>query len=232
MSIHVGTDVYGRVKKVSGTPVVTKFAMFQFFPIYPVQSFYYTGAGHTETVGVTLLAGSQSVAILGIPLASVDMASVMVAYVRAVSVTLIVFGFIFTLLDIVIRTNGGRQPDAFAAAALKIMQVGLAGGTIVGLLTYVIPLTSSRERAIRRYVAEILVVSADPARVPADVSARLVEQAKMSCQSARDTRKQLIVQLIETRAKMAQAMDAYGMESKTDELLDLLKQTERFAVNP
>lgn len=37
--VHVvaGTDTYGRVKCVLGTPIVTKFAMFQLLPLYPAR---------------------------------------------------------------------------------------------------------------------------------------------------------------------------------------------------
>ncbi len=39
-SVTVGSDVYGAVRKVGTTPIVTKFAMFQFLPVFPIESYY------------------------------------------------------------------------------------------------------------------------------------------------------------------------------------------------
>ncbi len=36
MGLIVGTDLYGRVKKVEGISVVTTFGMLQFLPLYPI----------------------------------------------------------------------------------------------------------------------------------------------------------------------------------------------------
>jgi hypothetical protein len=38
MFITSGSDTYGRVKTVGGVPVVSKFFMLQFLPLYPLQS--------------------------------------------------------------------------------------------------------------------------------------------------------------------------------------------------
>lgn len=171
-TIHAGTDTYGRVKSVAGTPIVTKFAMLQFFPLYPLQSFYYRGAGPSQSAGIPFFAYTRSVAINGIPLASVDATSVMIAYARGVFAALAVVGFIVILPGILVLT--GERLDPFAMVATVGLLMLLVTGIVGGLLTYLIPLTPPRERRIREYCAELLGVSADPARVPPEMSGLLV----------------------------------------------------------
>ena len=88
--IHVtaGTDVYGAVRSVNGTPIVTKFAMLQFFPLYPVQSFYLRRLGRRSRTGVPLIAGTETRDIVGIPCNRINFLSALVAYLRAIGATL------------------------------------------------------------------------------------------------------------------------------------------------
>jgi hypothetical protein len=113
-SIHVvsGTDTYGRVKTVSGTPIVTKFAMLQLLPIYPIQSFYSTGSGPTETTGIPFLASTKSVPIHGFPLASLDLISVLLAYVRAACGLFLIVDFIAGMMFLVMGQPPGGGDGA------------------------------------------------------------------------------------------------------------------------
>jgi hypothetical protein len=222
MAISAGTDTYGRVKAVCGTPIVTKFAMLQFLPVFPLQSFYFLGAGATETTGIPLLASSQSAVIYGIPLASVDTTSVFMAYARGVFGALAVCGFIVIVPGIMYLT--GENLDDFAILATRGLLIALIVGIVGGLLTYAIPVTPRREREIRQYCAEVLGVSADPARVQADWGVMIEEFVNQSSWPQGDPRIQLLRELVFTRAKIAKAIDPVRMELKTDELLEELRR--------
>ena len=137
--IDVGTDTYGRVKSVSGTPIVTSFFMCNGLPVYPLRSYYFVGAGPTESSGIPVLAGTQSTAIVGIPLASVDVASVVMAYVRGLCGALVVLGSIVIVFGIMVRN--GNPPNASLMAAVRVILTLFVIGAVGGLLTYAIPLT-------------------------------------------------------------------------------------------
>ena len=115
--ISAGTDTYGRVKAVAGTPIVTKFAMLQLLPLYPLQSFYFTGTGPIETTGVPFLASTTSVAIKGIPLATLDVTSVVMAYARGVFGGLAIVGFMVIVPGIMSLT--GENLDDFAMTVTR-----------------------------------------------------------------------------------------------------------------
>ncbi len=228
MPITVGTDTYGRVKTVAGTPIVTKFAMLQMVPIYPVQSFYFAGVGPTRWSGIPFIAGSQSSAIHGIPLAAVDRMSVVVAYARGLCAILFLLGFVPLLIGGIMSISG-PPPDRFARIAMVVCAIIFFIGAIGGLLTYTLARTPAREHAIRHYCAELLGISADPARVPADISARLDQLADERCRCDATTRNRLLLQLIAVRAKIAQDVEIDRMELKTDELLAHLQHADRVA---
>jgi hypothetical protein len=220
--VAAGTDTYGRVKKVSGTPVVTKFTMLQFLPLFPLQSFYFTGQGPVERTGIPLLASSQSVHLYGVPLASVDRTSVVIAYARALFAALVTLGMIGAMMGIM-ALNNPRPPDEFARIMLTVLLGSLVIGVLGGILTYVIPLTPRRERAIRQHCAVLLGVSADPARVPAKLSAALIQYAAEKSEDDTNPATTLVFELIQTRANIAQGTDKDVMEAKTDELLESLR---------
>jgi hypothetical protein len=79
--VHMGTDTYGKVKQVGPTAVVTKFAMVSGMPLLPLESYYYAGTGEEE--GIPILMTMRKVH--GLPLARLNMLSVVIAYARAVS---------------------------------------------------------------------------------------------------------------------------------------------------
>lgn len=227
--VHVsaGTDTYGRVKNVAGTPIVTKFAMLQFLPLYPLQSYYYTGAGPTKTTGVPFLASTQSTAIHGVPLATLDTASVLMAYARGIFATLAIVGFIVIVPGIMYLT--GERLDPLAIIAMQVLMTSFIVGVVGGLLTYAIPLTPRREREIRQHCAELLNVGADPACVPPELSAAFAEYVTRTYRKAEDPRTRFLGELVLTRDIIAQGHDATRLEIKTDELLDQLRQCPRIA---
>ena len=79
--VSVGTEIYGRVKQVGSTPVVTKFWALSLMPIVPLQSYYFIRFGQRKSQGCPFLAESYSTAIVGIPLVRLDRLSVVISYV-------------------------------------------------------------------------------------------------------------------------------------------------------
>jgi hypothetical protein len=220
-----GTDTYGRVKTVSGTPIVTKFRMLQGLPLYPLQSFYFVGTGPAETTRMPFLVSETYVAIKGIPLATVDRTSVVMAYARGVLGVLAILGFMVIIPGIMHLM--GERLDDLAMIATGALLICFFTGTVGGLITYALPLTPRREREIRQYCAELLGVSADPARVERETSASLTKYVDEHYRLADNPRTHLIRQLIATRAMIAQSTDSDRMEAKTDELLERLKHADR-----
>ena len=113
---------------VGRTPTVTKFAMFQFLPIYPLESYYFTCTDSTEMTGVPFLASSQAVVINGVPLARVDPISVAIASVRATLAAMIVFGFMSTV-PITMTFTGEHL-----VRVTMIMMCGLIACSIFGVI--------------------------------------------------------------------------------------------------
>jgi hypothetical protein len=225
ITVSAGTDTYGRVKNVSGTPIVTKFAMLQFLPIYPLRSFYFSRSGPTEIEGVPLVAGTRSTTIIGIPLASLDIASVLLAYVRGLFGAFVLVGFVVLLIPGFMYLTGehaGGLPTNFLRGVLALFLAGALGG----LLTYAIPLTTRREKDIRRYCGELLGIAADPARVTSEASAKLAGHVEALSPSGEPSRAALIRELVMTRAKIASSSDIEHIEKRTDELLDQLRHLE------
>lgn len=225
ISVHVGSDTYGRVKAVSGVPIVTKFAMFQALPVFPLQSFYRTAADVVVDSGIPFIGSSQSTELVGIPLAALDKTSVLLAYVRAFFATLIVAGSVVLIPGTMHLM--GEQLDDFAKNAAIALLGSLAIGICGGALTYIVPLTSRRERDIRQFCAELLGVAADPARVPVEIAQGWLARIEADLDALDHRRKRLIRDLIVTRAMSAQSSDAYSVETRTEELLDELRQLER-----
>lgn len=229
VTVSAGTDTYGRVKSVCGTPIVTKFAMLQALPLYPLQSFYFVGTGRSEIVGVPFIASSQSEAIHGISLSHVDTTSVVMAYARGIFGALAIIGSI-AMVPIIIHFTGERL-DQIAWIATYGLLTSLVVGAVGGLLTYAIPLTSRREREIRTFCTVLLGISADPARVPPDIALQLQQRVELCDDLEDDSRTATIRQLIAVRAKIGQAMDVDQMERKTDELLAVLTTADRNAAH-
>jgi hypothetical protein len=147
------------------------------------------------------------------------------AYVRGVFAALALVGFLAIVPGIMYLT--GEHLNEPAMIAMKGLLISLGTGTLVGLLTYLIPLTPRRERDIRRYCAELLGVSADPARVSSDTSALIADWLKEPLQSEDTTRTQTIRELISTRLKLSQSKDKNIFEKQTDDLIEQLRRIEK-----
>lgn len=223
--LAIGTDVFGRVKRVADTSIVTKFAIFQFLPMFPLESYYLSSLGKERFEGIPLIAGAHSREINGWPLASLDWTSVIVAYVRAVAALLVLPGAIWPIVLLMYFLQ--RVPlDQFAIvttwACLALAAVGGAGG----LASYALVRTPGRERAIRRYAGELLGIGADPARLRLDLVAALAAIIRDSSFVDEDTRSALIRELIATRLEIAERGPLANLESRTDQLLRQLERWE------
>jgi hypothetical protein len=149
MTLTAGTDTYGRVKTVDGVPIVTKFVMFQFVPIYPLQSFYFFGSSESKTSGIPLIASTHTTTFQGMALARIDRLSCLMAYTRSVFAALALFGFLAIVPGIMYFT--GEYLDSFALLVTKGLAISFVVGVLGGLTTYMIPLTT------RSYGLETLV---------------------------------------------------------------------------
>jgi hypothetical protein len=228
-----GTDTYGRVKPVGGTPIVTKFAMLHFLPLYPLQSYYFLGRGKPKWFGIPFVARSHTVAIDGIPLARLDRVSVAMAYLRGLLGALVLVGFLSIVPGIM--HLAGEHLDDFAMIMLRGMLFSLAIGSIGGLLTYALPLTSRREHGTRTYCGSILGICIDPARVPVSTAAMIQDHLNDlgltdPVDPDKDARSDDARALVLARAQIALGLDRYELERKTDELLDRLNHLERVKV--
>ena len=226
MAIIAGTDTYGRVKTVGGIPIVTKFAMLHFLPLFPRRSFYYFGEGQTKFSGVPFVASMTSTAIKGIPLTRVDRMSVVMAYVRGVFGTLAVIGC-FSIFPLVSYLAGGPPLDDVAVMFTYVLIACLVIGMVGGLLTYAVPLTSKRELSIRKRCGELLGVCVDPARVPPEIAIELEKYGQRRASRSNDEqispRIDCIRKLIAVRSRVVRKhQEADRWERKTDELLDEL----------
>lgn len=218
MGLIAGTDLYGRVKKVEGTPVVTTFAMLQFLPLYPIQSFYLLGTGPTKSEGIPFIASSQSVAIHGIPLARIDRWSVGAAYVRVIFAIAFAGSFLGSFLTVVSQLTQHHVP---ANREAPIWFGVLAVSTVGGLLTYVCSRGPRREHLIRKYCGELLGICVDPARVSSEMC-QVFEQdlSQRSIDGAdEETRQATLQSLVRIRLRIAKEIDQTDLELKTDELL-------------
>jgi hypothetical protein len=227
--MHVGVDTYGKVKSVGGTPIVTKFFMVSAFPVYPLESFY-SSRVHKEAIdGVPFL--GHTLYITGIPLARIDRASVLIAYLRGVCGALMVVGFLGSIFMAIPLLMGPQGMVVDPVKTLYGALSTLALGIVCGALTYFIPLTSQRERSIRSYCGELLGFCADPARIRPDLAAEMWQEQLHGASPADMTEASLsrlnyLLQLIEARCQIAHGQKVRELEQNTDELLERLQQCD------
>ena len=227
--MHCDLETYGKVKVVGGTPIVTKFFMVNLFPVYPLQSYYFSHVNKEAMDEVPFLGFRLSIS--GIPLARIDRTSVVIAYLRGVCGVLVAIGFLGSIFMAVPLLMGEQGMLVDPKKTLDGMLCGLAIGAVVATLTYVLPLTTRRERRIRRYCGELLGFCADPARVRADLAAEMWQDqlqrstaAEMS--EAALSRLNYLLQLIQARCQIAKGQSVQQMEQTTDELLERLQQCD------
>jgi hypothetical protein len=227
-----GTDTFGRVKSVGGTPIITKFAMLQFLPVFPLESFYFTARGKPRVSGIPFVVLSHSAAIYGIPLARVSRTSVAMAYIRGGFGAMTIVGFLAMVPGMMHLM--GEPLDDLAMMGLRGLVASIAVGSLGGLLTYLVRLTSRRERRIRSACGTVLGICVDPAVVPAataqGIEASLHDPVLCeSMESAEESRIGVILRLVVTRARMARGLGVEEAERDTDELLDRLEHLDRMA---
>ncbi|MEM7315194.1 MAG: hypothetical protein AAF497_18790 [Planctomycetota bacterium] len=214
MNVTSGTDTYGRVKTVGGTPIVTKFAMFESIPLYPLRSYYFISHGETRTRSVPFLSTTEEVEVNGIPLAVVDRTSVTMAYLRGLFSIMILFGCI-SMVPIMMHFSGTRL-DQLAQLFTGILLGSLAIGIIGGSLTYLVP-TPKREEKIREYCGYAIGICVDPARVTVDRAIAIGEQ--FATLGGLESRNSAIAELVVCRARIAEGNNVSALETRTDELL-------------
>lgn len=232
VTLIVGTDTFGRVKSVGGTPIITKFAMLQFLPLFPLQSFYFTAMGKPQVSGIPFVVLSKSAAIYGIPLARVSRTSVAMAYIRGGFGAMTIVGFLAMVPGMMYLM--GEPLDDLALMALRGLVTSFAVGSLGGLLTYLVPLASRRERRIRSACGVVLGICVDPARVPVatveGLEASLEDPVlRETMESAKESKIGIILRLIVARARMARGLGVEEAERDTDELLDRLEHLDRMA---
>lgn len=224
----LGTCTLGHVKEIAGTPVVTKFVMLQALPIYPLESYYYSGETPGETYWLPFIVTIQSTDVHGPVLTRLDWHSVAMAYLRGICLAI---GFVgFLALIPYVRYLTGEQLTVLEKSTFPIILSCFTTACVVGWLSYRVPVTPTRERRIRQYCGEQLGIGVDPARVSAEVAANMEARVARNTPSENDdqARVSLIHQLVTARANIAQGIDTRAMEQKTDELLTHLVQWDRY----
>ena len=224
--ISAGSDTYGRVKSVDGTPIVTKFVMLSAFPLLPIESFYFAGFRRTELTGVPGLAWVEATKFNGLPLAQIDRLSVVMAYFRGFCGALALIGFIAIVPGIMWLT--GEHLDRLAIIFTRVLVGCLAVGTTCGLLSYLLPFqVSAREQAIRRACTDIVGIAADPALLKptaAEAIERflsgelLQEKGDGLAADARELKRQLV----DARLRIALSEPREPLERRTDQILAAL----------
>jgi hypothetical protein len=225
--VTVGSDTYGRVKKVGSTPIVTKFGMLSGFPVFPLESFYFAGFGETTSEGIPFLAQSHSTAIEGIPLARVDKLSVFMAYARGLFGTMTIVGFIGAFMIFMTWITGEQINDRMSTIATGVGAC-LGLGIVAGACTYFVPFQMTRrERNIRRLCGTILGIAADPARVRGDFARSIERSLDGGLIVAGQT--EILSELVRTRLRIALGEARLPLEDLTDELLERVRAQEQIS---
>lgn len=214
----VGTQTYGRVKTVKRVPIVTQFLIFHQLPIFPLQSAY--DLSYVRTQDVPFNAQSGDTPINGLTLSRIDFTSVLIAYARYFFGGLAVLGGLVSgILTAGVLT--GQEVDGVGLTILKVFAVIFAVGIAGTVLTYWLPLLSSRDRKIRERCSELLVIAIDPARISASDCVSISQFMAKNSQTL-DQRAQLIAALVSARIAIANDQNVAQMERETDKLLNQL----------
>jgi hypothetical protein len=194
-----------------------------------LESYYFSRVDKEGIDGMPFL--GHTLSITGIPLARIDRTSVFIAYLRGICGALMIIGFIgsiFMAIPLLMGPHGmAVDPVKTLYGALGLFALGVA----VGALTYVLPLTTRRERRIRMYCGELLGFCADPARVRADLAAEMWQEqvqgaTAVDMTEAAMSRLNYLLQLIQARCEIAHGQRVEQMEQTTDEVLERLRQCD------
>ncbi len=235
MWVTAGTDVYGAVRRVDRTPIVTKFAMLQLLPIWPIESYYLSRTGKKSGLMIPLLGGHTKTPIVGLRLARVDKLSVLMSYVRALAAALALFGSTGVMFGLIFALTGGHA-DEFARIAFAVCLGCLALGVMIALPTYYFTwITPIRDQQIRRACRQWLGLAADMAQVDAATAHLLSPTIRqfLSQRGIDDTVTNfqrlasvppdvLALQLLWMRTQLALGGDRQTLETASDELINAL----------
>lgn len=222
MFVHmtIGSDTYGRVKSINGVPVITKFGMFNFLPIFPIASFYYLGNLTQRSQGIPLLASSTTTTFSGLQLAKLDKLSVTLAYVRGFFATLAVVGFISIVPIIMYLT--GEFLDAIAMTMLRVLLCCFAIGIVGGVCSYLVPTCSRREKEIRLHCERVLGIAIDPGQLQALDANEILAFVESQLGNKKNANDSLELALIRNRVTVANYGNSLQLEAEVDDLLSKL----------
>jgi hypothetical protein len=237
--IHViaGTETYGAVRKVNSTPVVTRFAMLQLLPVYPLESYYLARLGTETRQGIPLIASHSTRDIHGLRLARLDRLSVMMAYVRALAVVLVLPGTIAFFILLGMSLNGSfSTPDEFARTLFLIVAVMFVVGALIGGASYLAMYRiDEREKKIREVCGGVLGIAADPANIAAESAEQLAPLIKQAMSEAKIANPSKLLQspheadeiqaallLVACRLRIASGGNREPLEQAVDRLLNVL----------
>ena len=136
----------------------------------------------------------------------------------------------FPLYTILIGNGAGIDDPGWMFT--KCLVAAFLVGTIAGILTYLIPLTSRRER-IREHCAAILGPAIDPARLSSADASEFLESLVVELIDDRGELEsnslvyQLRRELVIVRCRMAGGEDVPSAELTTDQILRQLRQSGR-----
>ena len=160
-----GIHVYGAIKNVAGTRIVTTFFMLMGLPLIPGFSMYYLGQGQQHGAILPVVGGFTQQDLLGVVCRRIDWLSVFVGYIRAYGTALIIVGA-FGLLCLVCLSLGPNAGNPFETVLPVVLGSLLAVGSLAVALTYVIGRrVPADEMFIRSVCQDVFGVAADPADV-------------------------------------------------------------------
>jgi hypothetical protein len=228
VTVVVGSDTYGSVKKVGPTPVVTRFEMFSGVPLIPEESYYFVGFGETTWEGIPLLFHRRTTEVHGIPLALLDGPSVLMAYFRGLCGAMVVVGFLAIVPGIMALT--GEHLDDLALKGTTGLVACLVLGVVAGLASYMLPFpVLRREKAIRSLCGTVLGICADPAKIRKDyaellrstLDETLSSEAPQPAMTSRPDED--VYRLVEARNEIALGGSRERLENLTDDLLERIR---------
>jgi len=217
---------------VGTTSVITRFAMLQFAPLFPLESFFFARRGNLSSDLISLIFGADATTPLAIPLARIDKLSVAMAYFRGVCGTLVLVGCI-SLIPAIMHLSGERL-DHFAIVMTQALVSCLIVGAAFGALSYCLPWQmGGRQKSIRRACGGVLGMDADPAMFRRDVAEEI--ETFLGDQIAGDKLRgaeklggaddvsDMRLQLVAVRLQIALGGPRQSLEQRSDELLENIR---------
>lgn len=222
-----GKEVFGRVKSVERTQVVTMFVTLQMLPLRPERSFFLKLQDPEDWQCEPVLRRDEDDGVVqAFPLRSIDRASVTMAYLRGVFGLMLIAG-VFLLFPLIHQLMGEPLPEG-GGLVIKLLATALMLGVVGGLLSYIFPRIPERDRRIRSCCGECLGVAADPALIWPEWAEEIIAILKQRpIPPGASPRVRLVRELTCTRARMASAADVHPLEARTDLLLDKLHDLDR-----